>query len=289
MPVPTRSQAVCFWGGDTRPGAPEYVMYLSPAPSVSAESAAQYPPPKRCFTLMPAMRLRHGSRGRVRLASPDPLAGPRIETNFFADPGDVRSALSAVAMAREVGNSAALRPFAKREVPPASCDADTLDLFLRNAVETYWHQSSTAGMGRDADAVVDARLRVYGIDGLRVADVSVLPHVTVANTMAPHDGRRTGRRNDPSRPGLTTVAEPGRTRQSQRVFAVPRRRHLKPVLPRRRRDRRLALARLPGTRAWRDGSGMAQDLRELYCATCRCARSTQRSAWPSCAWCPQRP
>ncbi|WP_341865867.1 GMC oxidoreductase [Streptomyces monomycini] len=185
MPVPTRSQAVCFWGDDTRPGAPEFVMYLSPAPSVSAESAAQYPPPERCFTLMPAMRLRPGSRGRVRLASLDPLVGPRVETNFFADPDDVRSALSAVAMAREVGNSAALRPFAKREVSPASFAADTLDLFLRNAVETYWHQSGTARMGRDRDAVVDARLQVHGIDGLRVADASVLPHVTVANTMAP--------------------------------------------------------------------------------------------------------
>ncbi|MEU2081270.1 GMC family oxidoreductase N-terminal domain-containing protein [Streptomyces albus] len=185
MPVPTRSQAVCFWSDGTRPGAPEFVMYLSPAPSVSPESAAQYPPPERCFTLMPAMRLRHGSRGRVRLVSLDPLTGPRIETNFFADPDDVRSALSAVAMTREVGNSAALRPFARREVSPASCDVDTLGLFLRNAVETYWHQSGTARMGRDADAVVDARLKVYGIDGLRVADVSVLPHVTVANTMAP--------------------------------------------------------------------------------------------------------
>ncbi|MEU4203312.1 GMC family oxidoreductase N-terminal domain-containing protein [Streptomyces sp. NPDC045470] len=185
MPVPTRSQAVCFWGDDTRPGAPEFVMYLSPAPSVSAESAAQYPPPERCFTLMPAMRLRPGSRGRVRLASLDPLVGPRVETNFFADPDDVRSALSAVTMAREVGNSAALRPFAEREVSPASSAADTLDLFLRNAVETYWHQSGTARMGRDQDAVVDARLKVHGVDGLRVADASVLPHVTVANTMAP--------------------------------------------------------------------------------------------------------
>ncbi len=185
LPVPTRSQAVCFWGDETRPGAPEFVMYVSPAPSVSHESAAQYPPPERCFTLMPAMRLRRGSRGRVRLASTDPLTKPRIETNFLADPNDLRSALSAVAMAREVGNSIALRPFAKREVSPASSATDKVELFVRNAVETYWHQSGTSRMGRDEGAVVDARLEVYGIEGLRVADASVLPHVTVANTMAP--------------------------------------------------------------------------------------------------------
>ncbi|WP_158892739.1 GMC family oxidoreductase [Amycolatopsis anabasis] len=185
MPVPTRSQVVCFWTDDTRPGAPEFVMYLSPAPSVSAESAAQYPPPARCFTLMPAMRPRSGSRGRVRLASADPLAKPRIETHFLTDPDDVRSALSAVAMAREIGNSAALRPFAKREASPVSSATDVLEDFLRNSVETYWHQSGTAKMGRDEDSVVDARLAVHGINGLRVADASVLPHVTVANTMAP--------------------------------------------------------------------------------------------------------
>lgn len=187
LPVPTRSQAVCFWEDETRPGAPEFVMYVSPAPSVSPESAAQYPPPERSFTLMPAMRLRGGSRGRVHLASTDPMTGPRIETNFLADPDDLRSALAAIAMAREIGNSAALRPFAKREVAPASSATDTVELFARNAVETYWHQSGTARMGRDNDtnAVVDARLKVHGIDGLRVADASVLPHVTVANTMAP--------------------------------------------------------------------------------------------------------
>ncbi|MFJ6018847.1 GMC family oxidoreductase [Nocardiopsis alba] len=185
LPVPTRSQAVCFWEDETRPGAPEFVMYVSPAPSVSPESAAQYPPPERCFTLMPAMRPRRGGRGRVRLVSTDPMIGPRVETNFLADPDDVRSALSAVAMAREIGNSAALRPFVEREVSPASSAPDTVEMFVRNAVETYWHQSGTSRMGRDEGAVVDARLKVYGIEGLRVADASVLPHVTVANTMAP--------------------------------------------------------------------------------------------------------
>jgi choline dehydrogenase len=185
MPPPTRSQAVCMWTDDTRPGAPEFVMYLSPAASVSAESAVRFPPPARSFTLMPAMRPRAGSRGRVRLASADPLTGPRIETNFLADPDDLRSALSAVAMAREVGNSAALRPFAVREVAPATSSRSVREEFVRSSVETFWHQSGTARMGRDGLAVVDSRLKVHGVDGLRVADASVLPHVTIANTMAP--------------------------------------------------------------------------------------------------------
>ncbi|WP_253875379.1 GMC oxidoreductase, partial [Mycobacterium asiaticum] len=55
----------------------------------------------------------------------------------------------------------------------------------RNAVTTYWHECGTAKMGRDSMSVVDGHLKVYGVEGLRVADASILPRITVANTMAP--------------------------------------------------------------------------------------------------------
>ena len=57
--------------------------------------------------------------------------------------------------------------------------------FVRDGVTTYWHQTSTAKMGRDAMSVVDGNLRVYGIDNLRIADGSIMPRVTTGNTMAP--------------------------------------------------------------------------------------------------------
>jgi choline dehydrogenase len=60
-----------------------------------------------------------------------------------------------------------------------------LESFFRNGLGTFWHQSCTAKMGRDATSVVDAKLRVYGVDRLRIADASVLPRVTTGNTMAP--------------------------------------------------------------------------------------------------------
>jgi choline dehydrogenase len=185
MPVPTRSQAVCFWEDDSAPDGRKFVMYLSPAPSVSPEIAEQSSPPERSITLMPAIRLRSGSTGRVRLAGTDPLTGPRIETRVLADRDDRRAALSAITMAREFGNSAALRPFLSREVAPGTSSGDLLERFARDTAETFWHQSGTSRMGPDADAVVDGELRVYGIERLCVADASVLPHVTVANTMAP--------------------------------------------------------------------------------------------------------
>ena len=88
-------------------------------------------------------------------------------------------------MAREIGNSAALRPFTGREIAPGSLNGAELERFFRDGLGTFWHQSGTAKMGRDAMSVVDGKLKVYGVDGLRIADASILPRVTTGNTMAP--------------------------------------------------------------------------------------------------------
>jgi choline dehydrogenase len=88
-------------------------------------------------------------------------------------------------LAREIGNSVALRPFTGREVAPGPLSVAELEQFFRNGLGTHWHQSSTAKMGRDAMSVVDGQLKVYGIDGLRIADASIMPRVTTGNTMAP--------------------------------------------------------------------------------------------------------
>jgi choline dehydrogenase len=78
-----------------------------------------------------------------------------------------------------------LRPFAGREIAPGSLKAAELERFFRDGLGTFWHQSCTAKMGRDAMSVVDGKLKVYGVDGLRVADASIMPRVTTGNTMAP--------------------------------------------------------------------------------------------------------
>nr|WP_305786543.1 GMC family oxidoreductase [Actinoplanes lichenis] len=123
--------------------------------------------------------------GRVRLASADPAVNPLIDTGYFTDPADIDSALRALETARAIGTAGPLRPYLKAEALPGPVGrAATVD-YLRDVVQTFWHQSGTARMGRDDSAVVDSRLRVIGCDGLRVADASVLPRVTVANTMAP--------------------------------------------------------------------------------------------------------
>ena len=121
----------------------------------------------------------------MRLTGPDPLDPIHIEANTLADPDDLKAAIACVERVREVGNSAPLRPFVKREVMPGNLKGPELEKFVRDAATTYWHETGTAKMGRDSMAVVDSNLKVYGIDNLRIADGSIMPRVTTGNTMAP--------------------------------------------------------------------------------------------------------
>src|SRR5262249_16694467 len=90
-----------------------------------------------------------------------------------------------VELCREIGNSAAMRPFTKGEVMPGNVKGPALERFVRDGAETWRHETCTAKMGRDPLSVVDGQLHVYGIDHLRVADGSIMPRVTTGNTQAP--------------------------------------------------------------------------------------------------------
>ena len=135
------------------------------------------------------------SRSRIRLTGPNPMDAVHIETNMMSHPDDLKAAIACVQLCREIGNSAALRPFAKREVMPGNLKGAALENFIRDSVVTYWHQTCTAKMGRDSMSVVDANLKVYGIENLRIADGSIMPRVTTGNTMAPcvNIGERAGK------------------------------------------------------------------------------------------------
>jgi choline dehydrogenase len=125
------------------------------------------------------------SRGRVSLTGPTPADPVWIEANILSDPGDLKAAIASVERLREVGNSVPLRPFVKREVMPGNLKGRELESFVRDAATTYWHETCTAKMGRDEMSVVDGRLKVYGVENLRIADGSIMPRITTANTMAP--------------------------------------------------------------------------------------------------------
>jgi choline dehydrogenase len=126
------------------------------------------------------------SRGSVHLASADPLAAPRIRANFLAAPGDVRAFVLGMRLARRVAAQDALARHVVREVRPGpqAASDDALVDYIRGTIFGSYHQVGTCRMGVDADAVVDPRLRVHGVPGLRVADASILPSIPASNTNA---------------------------------------------------------------------------------------------------------
>jgi hypothetical protein len=102
--------------------------------------------------------VRPKSRGRICLRGPNPLDPIQIEANFLSHPDDMKAAIACVKLCREIGNSAPLRPFTKREVMPGNLKDGELENFIRDAAVTYWHQTCTAKMGRDSMSVVDGNL-----------------------------------------------------------------------------------------------------------------------------------
>lgn len=129
------------------------------------------------------------SRGRIALASADPLGPPLIFPNYLADEFDVRTMIAAIRKTRDIVAQSAMAPFRGAELAPGSAvDSDTaLEDWLRATAMTTFHPVGTCKMGADGDpmAVCDARLRVRGVAGLRVADASVMPIIASGNTHAP--------------------------------------------------------------------------------------------------------
>jgi len=183
LPRVPRSQTACFWKTTAELDAPNFYAYARRGPDVTPENAARFNPPADSWSLVLGMRPK--SRGSIHLTGPDAEDPVRIDANYLADPQDLKDLMAGLSIARGIGNSAALRPFTVREITPASGDASELERFFRDGLGTFWHQCGTGTMGRDAMSVVDSKLKVYGIDGLRIADASILPRVTTGNTMAP--------------------------------------------------------------------------------------------------------
>jgi choline dehydrogenase len=131
--------------------------------------------------------LRPSSRGHVRITSPDPHAHPAIQVNYLATPEDQRVAIDGMRFTRRIMAARALARYAPEEWKPGPAAASDAEL-LRAAGDlgtTIFHPVGTCRMGADPMAVVDDRLRVAGVAGLRVVDASVMPRITSGNTNAP--------------------------------------------------------------------------------------------------------
>ncbi len=175
--------ATFFWKSDPSLDTPDIQTIQAEIPFASPEMLVRYDVPAGSWSMFAGI-VRPKSRGRIRLTGPNPLDPLQIEPDHLFHPDDLKAAIASVQLCREIGNSTALRPFVKREVMPGNLKPAELENFIRDSVVTYWHQTCTAKMGRDSMSVVDADLKVYGIEDLRIADGSIMPRVTTGNTMA---------------------------------------------------------------------------------------------------------
>lgn len=133
--------------------------------------------------------LRPQSRGRIAITSADPLALPSIQPRYLSEPADRELAVTLVRRMREIASAAPLARYVTQEHEPgaaAQTDAEILD-WIRRRAGSIFHPVGTCAMGPEADpmAVVDAQLRVHGLQGLRVVDGSVMPRIVSGNTQAP--------------------------------------------------------------------------------------------------------
>lgn len=126
------------------------------------------------------------SRGTVRLASPDPRAAPLIDPQLFSHPDDVATLLRGLKFGRRISRAPSFARYRAVEVQPGPDVQDDTALveYIRRGSSTVHHPCGSCRMGSDAQAVVDAQLRVHGIEALRVADASIFPHVVGGNTNA---------------------------------------------------------------------------------------------------------
>ena len=154
--------------------------------SVSAEMAGAKPHPWSGCTFS-VCQLRPQSRGAVFLKSTDPLAAPGMQPNYLSHQADRDCAVASIKYARHLAAAPALGDYISEEYRPGpgiGSDEEILD-WARNYGATIFHPSGTCKMGDDPLAVVDARLRVHGLAGLRVVDCSIMPTLVSGNTNAP--------------------------------------------------------------------------------------------------------
>jgi choline dehydrogenase len=143
-------------------------------------------PERHGFTVMVGSG-RPLSRGHVLLRSSDPTAHPRIFPEYFSEPEDLRALARSVRRMRDMMREPAIRDLIETELAPGpiATDQAAIEEDIRARAATYFHPSGTCRMGNDPTAVVDPRLRVIGLEGLRVADASIMPAALNACTHAP--------------------------------------------------------------------------------------------------------
>ena len=177
------SQVVIFTKATPEAERPDIQFHFQP---LSADKPGEGVHPFSAFTSS-VCTLRPHSRGHIEIKSNDPLEYPEIHPNYLSDERDQQLAVNSVKVARSIAEAPALAPHILDEYVPGrkyQTDEELLQA-AREHSQTIYHPTSTCKMGNDEMAVVDERLKVHGIDGLRVIDASIMPEIVSGNTNAP--------------------------------------------------------------------------------------------------------
>jgi choline dehydrogenase len=171
---------------DPRLEEPDLQINMSGWSAMERARTGLKPHPFSAFTFSP-VHLRPEGRGWVRIKSPDPLAPPAIQFNFLSSDYDFQALIYGAKLSRKIAAQPALKPYVGEEVvpgPEVQTDDHMIEEIRVRGVSNL-HPVGTCRMGREIDAVVDPRLRVHGVERLRVADASIMPQVPGGNTNAP--------------------------------------------------------------------------------------------------------
>lgn len=177
------SLAVGFFRTRPEVATPDVQFHVQPW---SADKPGIGVHPFAAFTVS-VCQLRPESRGEIRLKGPDPRTYPAIHPNYLATEADCETMIAGVRIAQRISEHKPLSDNILEAHSPnkaVQSDAEILE-WIRNTSTTIYHPAGTCRMGRDANAVVDERLRVRGVEGLRVADCSIMPEIVSGNTNAP--------------------------------------------------------------------------------------------------------
>ncbi|MBW4578379.1 MAG: GMC family oxidoreductase N-terminal domain-containing protein [Tildeniella nuda ZEHNDER 1965/U140] len=166
---------------NTPDAAPDLQLNFTPAVPAQLAPILDFGGPVSIFL---AILVQPQSRGEVKLRSSDPHDPPIINPNYLQADADLQTLIQAITIARNIANTKAFAPLNVGEVVPGTDDAGAIEGFIRSQASTLWHPVGTCKIGQNGDSVVDPQLRVHGIEGLRVADASVMPVITSGNTVA---------------------------------------------------------------------------------------------------------
>ena len=166
-------------------GQPDLHAFVVQGRHAGPEVAEDYDLSGHLFALSPGL-MHSKSRGYLRLLGDEPQSPLEIQPNYLAEPEDLAALIASMDFIMDLAETAPFRALGARPAAPDRRLAEAGKArFVRRSLATFFHPSGTCAMGTGPEAVVDPRLRVHGIEGLAIADASVIPTIPTCNTQAP--------------------------------------------------------------------------------------------------------